>query len=151
MQRYLSAQTSYEIKKSCYFHGTNEELSQREAKLHIRGYPRGPGAAGNQIWQFLPPLPEPSPSTARDVGHCPALPLAFHLGVGPWTLKQEINAVSLFQWERMIHLSLKLLALELKAEFEPVCVNNPTITTQRFCLDCGVCGATFSWGRDASS
>lgn len=38
----------------------------------------------------------------------------------------------------------KLLALELTVELDLVCVNNPTITIQHFCLDSSVCGATFS-------
>jgi len=47
--------------------------------------------------------------------------------------------------------SPKLLALGLKAEFELGCVNNPTITAQRFGLGFGVCGATFSWGSSCDA
>lgn len=43
---------------------------------------------------------------ALDVGYRPALPPAFHLSLGPWTLKRAINTISPFQGEGVIYLKL---------------------------------------------
>lgn len=63
-----------------------------------------------RCWELNLGVPVPGGDLAHSalqrfhVGHCCALPLAFDLSLGPWTLKRVINAINLFQEERVIYL-----------------------------------------------